>query len=456
MAVQTRIITATIFDNDGDPLPNAQVEITLRGLGNEPGGAVSPGTQTQTTDSSGIATFELWQNNGSYSNTYYEISSWNPATGVQIHRREKFIVPDHDADVKELLAMTLAGVDPNQQLLDEIREAMSGAVEAAQTSTAQAGIATNKAGIATAQASIATTQAGIATLAAANIDGALEVAQGYVAQAQSFSNEAADAVTVSTAQAGVATAAASVAQNAQTAATQQAGVSTTQAGVATSAAGVAEGHKISAADSANTATTQAGVASGAATTATTQAGISTTQAGVATTKAGESATNKSLAEAAALLSQRWANEAFNTPVLGGLYSAFHWAKIAETIVVGATEGAVLSVNGKNGPAVSLIPADLGAATVAQGLLATTAIQPSDLSAALSSYIETESLETILDDYVTVTGLSANYYTKTQIDSALNGKATSAQGARADSALQPGSIESNAFVQEIYLLAVAGV
>lgn len=458
MSITTRTITATIFDNDGTALENARVEITLRGLGNEPGGAVSPGTQVQLTNSSGVATFELWQNNGTYSNTYYEISSSNPVNGVSIHRREKFIVPDHDADVKDLLAMTLAGVDPNQQLLDEIREAMAGAVDAAETATEKADAATTQAGTATTQAGVATTQAGIATNAANTATNALTDIGDLVTQASGFATSAGNSANTATTQSGIATNAANTAAEQAGISTTQAGISTTKAGEASGFATTAEGHKNSAASSANTATTQAGIATGAAGTATTQAGIATDGANTATTKASESNASKLLAEAAALLAQKWATEAENTPVTGGLYSAYHWAKKAEALVVGATEGAIVEINGQTGASVTLTYSHVGAASAAQGALADSAIQPSDLSTALSDYVESASLTTTLLDYVTVTGLSTalgNYYTKTEMDTALSGKATSAQGAKADTALQPGAIETNALVLEAYELALAG-
>lgn len=458
MSITTRTITATIFDNDGDPLENARVEITLRGLGNEPGGAVSPGTQVQLTNASGVATFELWQNNGTYSNTYYEISSTNPLTGVPIHRRERFTVPDHDADVKDLLAMTLAGVDPNQQLLDEIREAMAGAVDAAETATEQSQIATTQAGAATTQAGVATTQAGIATSAAGVATDALDVIGDLVTQASGFAASAGNSANTATTQASTATSAATTATDQAVISTAQAGISTTKAGEASGFATTAETHKNSAVSSAGTATTQAGIATDAATTAATQAGIATTQAGTATTKASEANTSKLAAEAAAVLAQKWATEAEGTPVTGGLYSAYHWAKQAEALVFGATEGAIISINGLTGASVTLTYSHVGAASAAQGVLASSAIQPADLSASLANYVESASLSTTLSNYVTVTGLSSSlssYYTKSEINSALSGKATSAQGALADTALQPGDIEANPFVNEVYLLALAG-
>lgn len=355
MSIQTRTITATIFDNDGDPLPNAKVQITLRGLGNEPGGAVSPGTQTQLTNSSGVATFELWQNNGSYSDTYYEISSWNPVTGVSIHRKERFLVPAYNADVKELLALGLAGVDPTLDLLQQVQSALTQTQAAANSAASSSSTASSAANTATTQAATATNQAGIATGAA--------------------------------------------------------NTATTKASEASGHKDAAEAAATTATGAANTATTQAG-------TATSAAGTATTQAGIATAKADESNTSKLAAEVAAVLAQRWANEAEDTPVTGGLYSAFHWAKKAEALVEVVTDGAVMLVNGYSGPSVDLTYTDVGAASAAQGALAESAVQPSDLSTALN-----------------------DYYTKTAADARY---------------LQTGAIEASTYINRIRTLALAGL
>lgn len=397
MSIQTRTITATIFDNDGDPLPNAKVQITLRGLGNEPGGAVSPGTQTALTNSNGIATFELWQNNGSYSDTYYEISSWNPVTGVSIHRKERFLVPAYDADVKELLALGLAGVDPTLDLLQQVQSALSQTVTAANQAASSSTTASSAATTASTQAGIATTKAGIATTKASE-------AQGHASAASSASSTA--------------VASASTASGAATTATTQAGIATSAAATATTKASEAGAHKDAAETAASTATTnaatsttQAGIATAAATTATTQAGI-------AATKANEASVSELAAGVAALLAQRWANEAEDTPVTGGLYSAFHWAKKAEALVEVVTDGAVMLVNGFGGPSVTLTFSDVGAASAAQGALADTAVQPSALSTALN-----------------------DYYTKTAADARY---------------LQNGAIEASTYIKRIRTLALAGL
>ena len=98
---------------------------------------------------------------------------------------------------------------------------------------------------------------------------------------------------------------------------------------------------------------------------------------------------------------------------------------------------IQTLNGKSGETVNLIPSDIGAATEAQGDLADTAVQPADMSSAITS------------------ALSA-YATDAELASAIATRATTAQGALADTALQPGAIETNTFVKRIRTLALAGI
>lgn len=95
------------------------------------------------------------------------------------------------------------------------------------------------------------------------------------------------------------------------------------------------------------------------------------------------------------------------------------------------------LNGLSGEEVNLVPSDIGAATAAQGALADSAIQESDME----TYVDGA-----LVNYVTTTGLAAGLATR----------ASAAQGMLADSALQPGAIEANAYVKRIRTLALAAI
>ncbi|WP_020209042.1 hypothetical protein [Gilvimarinus chinensis] len=119
MAIQTRNVTVTINDVNGDLVENARVEIKLRGLGNGPNGAVAPNKVEQYTNENGQTIFKLWENRQDYSDTYYEVSSYHP-DGYSIHRREIFRVYDSDANLAELIAAGLVAIDPTQALADQV------------------------------------------------------------------------------------------------------------------------------------------------------------------------------------------------------------------------------------------------------------------------------------------------------------------------------------------------
>jgi hypothetical protein len=122
MTVQTRNVYLTVHDAAGIPLENAKVKIRLVGVGNEPGGAVSPESRTAYTDEDGYVEFQLWENRQDYSDTYYELSSWHPTKRTAIHARVPFRVFDSDADIVDLISTYLAAVpvDATQALLDQV------------------------------------------------------------------------------------------------------------------------------------------------------------------------------------------------------------------------------------------------------------------------------------------------------------------------------------------------
>ncbi len=101
--IQTRQVSVTISDFDGSPLAGAKVSIKLVGLGKGTGGFVAPNIKSQLTNNSGVCTFTLWQNEGAYSDTHYEIKSWHPITGRHIHSGEEFIVGGENADIRDLI-----------------------------------------------------------------------------------------------------------------------------------------------------------------------------------------------------------------------------------------------------------------------------------------------------------------------------------------------------------------
>ena len=173
----------------------------------------------------------------------------------------------------------------------------------------------------------------------------LSIPSSGLEQLQTISNEATAA---KTAAANSATAAAGSATAAAGSATAAAGSATTAASRATDAQTSASsiGNSVTAAAaSATTATTKATEAAnsatasaGSATTATTIAGEAATSAGTANTKATEAGTSQTAAAGSATLAQNWANKAYNDEVTTGLYSARHWAKVAQLNSAGQGTG----------------------------------------------------------------------------------------------------------------------
>lgn len=155
MAIQTRTVTARFSEPYGDPIENVRVVIQLRGLGNSPNGAVAPESQEKFSDASGLVTFELWENNQSYSDTYYEVSSSHPTSGKAIHRNEVFRVYDSDANLAELISLSLVPVDANQALIDQVaadRAAAASSATTAQNAATNAVVAQGEAEVAESQA----------------------------------------------------------------------------------------------------------------------------------------------------------------------------------------------------------------------------------------------------------------------------------------------------------------
>lgn len=130
MPLQTRNITVTIFEVDGDPLVGARVEIKLVGMGNGVAGAIAPEVVEKITDANGQCVFELWQNEQAMSDTYYEIRSFNPKDGRKIHNGETFRVYDSDADVKDLISIGAVQIDATAELLAQIQAARAAAEQA--------------------------------------------------------------------------------------------------------------------------------------------------------------------------------------------------------------------------------------------------------------------------------------------------------------------------------------
>ncbi len=163
----TRNITVTINDFDGLPLKDAKVSVRLVGLGNGVTGATSPGIKDRITDAAGQCIFVLWQNEQLYSDTHYEITSTHPTTKKIIHNKEVFYVGTADADVKDLINVAAAQVDPNAVLLAQIAADRATAETSAAIAVSSAALAATSQATADGRATFAQQQAAAAAAASA-------------------------------------------------------------------------------------------------------------------------------------------------------------------------------------------------------------------------------------------------------------------------------------------------
>jgi hypothetical protein len=341
----------------------------------------------------------------------------------------------------------------------------SSASNSASVAGAQASIATNQANTATTQAGIATTQAGISTSGANTATEQANTATEQAGIATTQAGIATSEAETATTKAGEASASASAAltseQNAL-ASEQASALSEANALASEQAAALSE---TNAAASESTATTQAGIATSAAETATEQAGIATTQAGIATDKAGEASTSASNALASELAAEAARDAAlaalddfddrylgpksteptldndgdplvagalyFNTsdPVGMRVYTGTEWVDAYASGQMFLTKAANLgdlpnaaTARTNLGLGTAATTDSTAYATSAQGALADSAVQPGDLAtvATSGSYNDLSNLPTL----GTAAATNVEDY------------ATAAQGALADSAIQP--------------------
>lgn len=145
MAITTRNISVQLYKINGEPLAGAEVSVRLVGMGVDSAGLVIPAIKNRVTDENGSCTFQLWQNDQSLSNTHYEITcaelnSFDPVTRRPTLWRDRFIVSDSDNDVRNLIQLTPAQIDPNAALLAQIasdRQAVTDMLSQAQSILAQ-------------------------------------------------------------------------------------------------------------------------------------------------------------------------------------------------------------------------------------------------------------------------------------------------------------------------------
>lgn len=336
---------------------------------------------------------------------------------------------------------------------------VSQAASSASEANGYAETATSAAGQAQTYASQANTAKNNAQTYAGQASDSADSAQTYAGQASgSASAAAASAASIE----GDVEAAANSASQAATSASQAA----ESASDAADAAQTAEGAKLTvqqSASAAQTAATQAAQSAQDAQSAATQAsGSASTAQSAATliednleaiqaapTNAQAAQTSAQAAEASAAAAEAAADRAEQI-------ADFDPADFATAAQGALAESAVQSVNEKSGTAVTLTPADIGAATAAQGAKADTAVQP----ATLASYALKSEVPTTPADIGAATAAqgtkadtavqSVNGKTGTAITLAAAdvGAATAAQGSLAETAVQPDALDAYALKTDV--------
>lgn len=213
------------------------------------------------------------------------------------------------------------------------------------------------------------------------------------------------------------------ASSSATTATAKANVAATQASNAASSASNAASSATAAASSATAAASSASSASTSATTA-------TTQATTATTKASE-------ALASSTLAQKWAENAVDTTVTTGKYSALHWATKAANSATAAANSATAAATSETNAAAS--------ATSASGS-ATTATTKANEAAASASTANTKAIAA--DASATAAAASANTATTKASDASTSaGQAATSATTASTKAAAATTSETNAKTSE---------
>lgn len=339
---------------------------------------------------------------------------------------------------------TLTGPELDEALRDaasvdaKVQQAQSAAQQAAQSaSSAQsyASQASGSASTASSAASTATSKAQDAQTAAGQAAGsASQAAQSAASIAGSVSAAQSAAEDAETAK----TDAESAKTDAQTAASQAQGYLAavqSNAQAAQTAAGNAENAKQAAAGSASQAASSASTASAAAQTITDN--LEAIQAAPAAASAAQTAAQS--AQAAQEAAEDAAERAEQI-------ADFNPADFATSAQGTKADTAVQSVNGKSGTAVTLTPADIGAATAAQGAKADTAVQ--SVNGAKPDSSGNVQLDLTTGTVRSVNGKDPDGSGNVQLSAGDVGAATAAQGAKADTALQPGALTGYAQTSDI--------
>lgn len=326
---------------------------------------------------------------------------------------------------------------------------VSQAASSASEANGYAETATSAAGQAQTYASQANTAKNNAQTYAGQASDSADSAKTYAGQASgSASAAAASAASIE----GDVEAAANSASQAATSASQAA-ESASDAADAAQTADDAKSTVQQSASAAQTAATQAAQSAQDAQSAATQASGSASTAQSAATliednlEAIQAApSNAQAAQQAAAQAAASASAAEDAAERAEQIADFNPADFATAAQGALAESAVQSVNGKSGTAVTLTPADIGAATAAQGAKADTAVQ--SVNGAKPDSSGNVQLDLTTGTVRSVNGKDPDGSGNVQLSAGDVGAATAAQGAKADTALQPGALNGYAQTSDI--------
>ena len=375
---------------------------------------------------------------------------------------------------------TLTGPELDEALRDaagvdaKVEQAQNAAQQAAQSASSAQGYASAASG----SASQASTSAGQAAESAADASGQADAAaesarqaaasaasiEGDVEQAASSASAAAQSATQASGSASAAAQSASAAADSEDSVQQNAAAAQQAAAAASQSKSDAEAAASNAASSASTAQQAASLI---------EENLSAIQAAPSNAQAAQQAAAQAAASASA---------AEDAAERAEQIADFNPADFATSAQGKKADTAVQSVNGKTGTAITLGAADVGAATAAQGSLAETAVQPdaldayalktdvpdtpADIGAATAAQgakadtavqsvngAKPDSSGNVQLDLTTGTVRSVNGKDpdgsgNVQLSAGDVGAATAAQGAKADTALQPGALNGYAQTSDI--------
>lgn len=296
--------------------------------------------------------------------------------------------------------------------------AASGSASQASTS---AGQAAESAADASGQADAAAESARQAAASAASIEGDVE-------QAASSASAAAQSATQASGSASAAAQSASAAADSEDSVQQNAAAAQQAAAAASQSKSDAEAAASNAASSASTAQQAASLI---------EENLSAIQAAPSNAQAAQQAAAQAAASASA---------AEDAAERAEQIADFNPADFATAAQGTKADTAVQSVNGKSGTAVTLTPADIGAATAAQGAKADTAVQ--SVNGAKPDSSGNVQLDLTTGTVRSVNGKDPDGSGNVQLSAGDVGAATAAQGAKADTALQPGALNGYAQTSDI--------